>query len=70
MIVIITYLVGIGEFTHCIAGSIDVYAYAAMGRTSWWAAFAYYTVPAFIGNVIGGTGLFAMLAHAQVKAEL
>jgi hypothetical protein len=26
--------------------------------------------PALIGNVIGGTGLFALLAHAQVRQEL
>ena len=26
--------------------------------------------PALIGNVIGGTGLFALLAYAQVRQEL
>ena len=26
--------------------------------------------PALIGNVIGGTGLFALLAHAQVRQEI
>ena len=68
VIIIITYLVGIGEFTHCIAGSIDVYTYAAMGHTSWFDAFAYYTVPAFIGNVIGGLALVTALNHGQVAA--
>jgi formate/nitrite transporter FocA (FNT family) len=27
-------------------------------------------IPAFFGNIVGGTGLFAMLAHAQVKEEI
>jgi formate/nitrite transporter FocA (FNT family) len=66
--VIITYLVGIGEFTHVIAGSIDVFTYAAMGRASWIDAFLYYTVPAFIGNVIGGLALVTALNHGQVTA--
>jgi formate-nitrite transporter family protein len=68
VIVIITYLVGIGEFTHVIAGSIDVFTYAAMGRVSWIDAFVYYTVPAFIGNVIGGLALVTALNHGQVTA--
>ena len=29
-----------------------------------------FLVPALVGNIIGGTGLFAMLAHAQVKEEI
>ena len=68
VIVIVTYIVGIGEFTHVIAGSIDVYAYAAMGHTSWGEAFVGYTVPAFIGNVIGGLALVTALNHGQVTA--
>ena len=27
-------------------------------------------LPSLLGNVIGGTGLFALLAHAQVRGEL
>jgi formate/nitrite transporter FocA (FNT family) len=27
-------------------------------------------LPALIGNVIGGTGLFALLAYAQVRREM
>lgn len=68
VIVIVTYIVGIGGFTHVIAGSIDVYTYAAMGKTSWVDAFVHYTVPAFIGNVIGGLALVTALNHGQVAA--
>lgn len=68
VIVIITYIVGLGEFTHVIAGSIDVFSYAAMGETTWIEAFTHYTVPAFIGNVIGGLALVTALNHGQVTA--
>jgi formate/nitrite transporter FocA (FNT family) len=51
-----------------IAGSIDVFTYAAMGHTSWGEAFLYYTVPSFIGNVIGGLALVTALNHGQVTA--
>lgn len=68
VIVIITYIVGLGEFTHVIAGSVDVFTYAALGGTGWLEAFAQYTFPAFIGNVIGGLALVTALNHGQVAA--
>ena len=27
-------------------------------------------VPAILGNLLGGAGLFALLAHAQVRGEM
>ena len=29
-----------------------------------------FILPALLGNIVGGTGLFAVLAHAQVKEEI
>jgi formate/nitrite transporter FocA (FNT family) len=29
-----------------------------------------FLLPALAGNIVGGTGLFAVLAHAQVKDEI
>ena len=68
VVVIITYIVGLGEFTHVIAGSIDVFTYAAMGEASWIDALVHYTFPTFIGNVIGGLALVTALNHGQVTA--
>lgn len=67
VIVFITYLVGLGHFSHIIAGSISAFTWAAMGG-SWWTAIAEFCVPALIGNIIGGVLLVAALNHAQVVA--
>jgi formate/nitrite transporter FocA (FNT family) len=66
VIILITYLVGLGEFTHVVAGSVDVFTYAAMGHTSWAGVLVGYTIPTLIGNMIGGVALVTALNHAQV----
>ena len=32
--------------------------------------FGAYLLPSLVGNIIGGTGLFAVLAYAQIKSEI
>lgn len=68
VILILTYLIGIGHFPHVIAGSIQVFAYAAAGAVSWLDVFAQYVLPTLVGNVVGGVTLVAALNHAQVVA--
>lgn len=66
VIVILTYAVGIGQFTHIIVGSIEV-LYLVMGGQLAWPAFAAgYALPTLIGNVLGGVSLVSALNHAQV----
>jgi len=68
VIVIITYLVGLGEFSHIIAGAVEVFTLAAAGDAGWGEVLAGYALPTLVGNVIGGVTLVAMLNHAQVTA--
>ena len=68
IIVIITYLVGLGEFSHIVAGSIAVFAWAASADGNWWQALVGFSLPTLIGNVFGGVMLVAVLNHAQVVA--
>lgn len=66
VIILVTYLVGLGQFAHVIVGSIAVFTAAADGSASWGAAWGGYVLPALIGNVLGGVTLVAALNHAQV----
>ena len=68
VIIFITYLVGLGEFSHIIAGAVETFTVAAMGQASWLAVLGGYIVPTLIGNVLGGVTLVATLNHAQVVA--
>ena len=68
IIVILTYIVGLGSFSHVIAGSIEALFLLWAGQIGWWDAVGGYTLPALIGNTIGGVSLVAALNHAQVIA--
>ncbi|WP_439880125.1 formate/nitrite transporter family protein [Pontibacter sp. MBLB2868] len=68
VIIIITYVVGIGHFSHIIAGAVETFTLAAMQQVSWWEVIFSYCVPALIGNILGGVILVAAINHAQTKA--
>lgn len=68
-IFILTYLISIAGFAHVIAGSAEAWLLVLRGEFSLGSAFALYLAPTLIGNVLGGTGLFALLAYGQTKEE-
>jgi formate-nitrite transporter family protein len=69
VIIIVTYVVGIGQFAHVIAGSVETLYVVVAGERSIAAYLMGYLVPALAGNIIGGVSLVAGLAHAQYVAD-
>ncbi|MFD3003581.1 formate/nitrite transporter family protein [Pontibacter toksunensis] len=66
VIIFITYIVGVGHFSHVVAGAVETFTLAAMEQATWWSVSVNYILPALIGNVIGGVILVAALNHAQI----
>ena len=66
----ITYVVAIGSFSHSIVGSAEAFLLLFSGHVGVWQTFAALIMPAVLGNLLGGAGLFALLAHAQVRGEM
>lgn len=70
VVVAITWLVSAGGFAHVVVGSAEAWLLWLSGRAGLaWVAFGF-VLPAFLGNMIGGSGLFALIAHGQVKEEI
>jgi formate-nitrite transporter family protein len=70
VIVAVTWLIGVAQFSHVIAGSAEA-AFAAMqGAIGWDRYLLDFLLPALVGNSIGGVVIVALLNHAQVKAEI
>lgn len=70
VIMLVTYLIAMGGFTHVIAGSTEAFLLLLDGQIGAVRAVFALILPTLLGNIIGGTGLFALLAYAQVKEEL
>jgi formate/nitrite transporter FocA (FNT family) len=68
VIVVLTYLIGIGHFSHIIAGAVNTSVLAWAGERGWGEVVARFIVPTLLGNTIGGVTLVAALNHAQVVA--
>lgn len=65
VIIILSYLVGIGQFSHIIAGGIKAFYLVVTGDLALFRCINFYLIPTVIGNVIGGVSLVAALSHAQ-----
>ena len=67
---LMTWLIAVGGFTHIVAGSMESYLLVFSGEWIWWRMLTDFIVPVLIGNMIGGTALFALIAYAQVMEEI
>ncbi|MGI3212411.1 formate/nitrite transporter family protein [Roseovarius tibetensis] len=70
MIVLITYVIGLGGMSHVVAGSTELFILVARGEIGIVPAVFGGILPALAGNVLGGTGIFAALTYAQVREEI
>jgi formate/nitrite transporter FocA (FNT family) len=66
VIVTITYLVGLGDLTHVVAGAVEVFYLPFRTEARFVDGLCDYLAPALVGNVIGGVTLTTALNHAQV----
>jgi formate/nitrite transporter FocA (FNT family) len=70
VIVMVTYVIAIGGFTHVVAGSTEAWLLMLTEQASVAGVTGGFILPALVGNLIGGTGLFAVVAHGQVREEI
>lgn len=70
LIFFITYLMGLGGFTHVIVGSAEMAYWVYQGHASLGTYLFQFLIPTTLGNIIGGTGVFTLLIYGQVNEEL
>jgi formate/nitrite transporter FocA (FNT family) len=70
VITLMTYLIAAGGFTHIIAGSMEAYLLVLAGEWEWWRMVLQFMAPVLLGNIVGGTALFALISYAQVMEEI
>ncbi|WP_439408296.1 formate/nitrite transporter family protein [Bradyrhizobium sp. DASA03076] len=70
IVLIMTYVVALGQFAHIIAGSVECAYLVLLREASFGQYFLEFFVPTLLGNILGGTTLVALLNYGQVAAEL
>lgn len=70
VIFFMTYLIGLGDFTHVVVGSTEMSYLVWQGEASIGEYLFNFLIPTTIGNIIGGTGVFTLLIYGQVTEEL
>ncbi len=69
VIILMTYVIALGGFTHVVAGSTEIFLLTWQGELGWLKGIAY-ILSTGAGNIMGGSVLFALLAYAQTREEL
>ena len=69
IIILITYVIGLGEFAHIIAGSVNAFYILLAGKSSALDFLGRFFFPALIGNIVGGVAFVAAVNHAQVLPD-
>jgi formate/nitrite transporter FocA (FNT family) len=70
VISLFTFLIGAGGFAHIVAGSVETFLLVANGRLDVVSMIVDFIVPTLLGNIVGGTVLFALISYAQVMQEI
>lgn len=68
-IIIMTFAIAVADTSHVIVGSTELFTAMLHGETGVGDGLLRLLM-AGLGNIVGGTGLFAMLAYAQVSEEV
>jgi formate/nitrite transporter FocA (FNT family) len=70
IVLTLTFVIGLCGFAHVVVGATEAWLLFWTGRAGLSWVIIQFLLPALAGNILGGTGLFAFLAHAQVRNEL
>ncbi|WP_435945767.1 formate/nitrite transporter family protein [Dryocola sp. BD586] len=70
VIVLMTWLVALGDLTHIVVGSIEILYLVFNGTIHWSDFFWPFALPTLAGNICGGTFIFALISHAQIRNDM
>lgn len=70
VIILMTWLIALGDTTHIVVGSVEI-LYLVFNGTLPWSDFIWpFALPTLAGNICGGTFIFALMSHAQIRNDM
>lgn len=70
LILTFTWLIAAGDFTHIVAGSVEMAVLLLDGALGWHQALSGFFFPVLFGNIAGGTLIFTLVAWGQVRDDV
>lgn len=70
LILAFTWMIAAGDFTHIVAGSVEMAVLILHGSLGGGGAVFGFFLPVLAGNIVGGTLIFALMAWGQVRDEV
>lgn len=70
LILVFTWLIAAGDFAHIVAGSVEMAVMILDGQLGIFDAVFNFFIPVLVGNIMGGTVIFTLVAWGQVRDEV
>lgn len=70
VIVLMTWLIALADTTHIVVGSVEIFYLIFNGSLPWQEFIWPFALPTLAGNICGGTFIFALLSHAQIRNDM
>ncbi|WP_313108216.1 formate/nitrite transporter family protein [Pseudescherichia vulneris] len=70
VIILMTWVIALADTTHIVVGAVEIF-YLVFNGTIPWTDFLWpFAIPTLAGNICGGTFIFALLSHAQIRNDM
>lgn len=70
VIILMTWLIALADTTHIVVGAVEIFYLIFNGTIHWSEFFWPFALPTLAGNICGGTFIFALLSHAQIRNDM
>ncbi|EAY2062489.1 formate/nitrite transporter family protein [Salmonella enterica] len=70
VIILMTWLIALGDTTHIVVGSVEILYLVFNGALPWHDFIWPFALPTLAGNICGGTFIFALMSHAQIRNDM
>ncbi len=70
VIVMITWIMSVAGLSHIVVGSVEAFYLVFNGHLSWSEFLWPFAIPTLAGNITGGTFIFALMSHVQIRNDL
>lgn len=70
VIIMMAWLIALADTTHIVVGSVEIFYLVFNGSLPWQDFIWPFALPTLAGNICGGTFIFALLSHAQIRNDM